>query len=396
VALTARLLFLICWTSGCWAFSFGLGSQVVTHWLKAQECSDTVVGLAHSFYYFGVAVGSCAVPWMTRRFGPTWCATAGMIAAGLTLAAFPWGNDPASWYLLRFLNGWAGAMSLVPLETIVSRDSLPDRKTTNFAFYGVSLVVGGALGTAIGLNVYVPGKTLAFYLGGSVPIAAGLILLRGMGTAPRRIDQPDARSPLGWTRNFLSYGTAWFQGFLEGGMLIFLSLFLIARGFSPEVAGMLMGVTMIGVIVFQVPVAWLADRWGKTPMLLACYAAAALGLLAIPWLSQTLVLALGLFVFGACTGAMYPLGLSRLGDNMPDAALPRAYAWYLAVECVGSLAGAAAMGWGRDQWGEGAMFAVGFAALLVVLAAWLGLQLLLRNRMNAGGLSPDEKRRIAA
>jgi MFS family permease len=179
-------------------------------------------------------------------------------------------------------------------------------------------------------------------------------------------------------------------------MLAFLSLFLIARGFSTEVAGILMGVTMIGVIAFQVPVAWLADRWGKTPMLLVCYAAVALGLLAIPWLSQALVLALGLFIFGACTGAMYPLGLSLLGDNMPEAALPRAYAWYLAIECVGSQAGAAAMGKARDQWGETAMFAVGFAALVVVLAAWLGWQFLLRHRQNAAGQPPKEERGIAA
>ena len=152
-------------------------------------------------------------------------------------------------------------------------------------------------------------------------------------------------------------------------MLAFLSLFLIARGFSTEMAGMLMGVTMIGVICFQVPVAWLADRCGKTPMLLMCYAAVALGLLAIPWLSQSLLLAIGLFVFGACTGAMYPLGLSLLGDNMPEAALPRAYAWYLAIECVGSQAGAAAMGQARDLWGEAAMFAIGFAALVAVLCS---------------------------
>lgn len=150
MALTARLLFLICCTSGCWAFGFGLGSQVVTHWLKAQGCSDTVVGLAHSFYYFGVAAGSCAVPWLTRRFGPVRCATAGMIAAGLTLAAFPLGGGPVAWCLLRFVNGWAGAMCLVPLETIVSRDSLPDKKTTNFAFYGVSLTVGGCSASALG------------------------------------------------------------------------------------------------------------------------------------------------------------------------------------------------------------------------------------------------------
>jgi hypothetical protein len=67
---------------------------------------------------------------------------------------------------------------------------------------------------------------------------------------------------------------------------------------------------------------------------------------------------------------MYPLGLALLGDPASDAGLARRYAWYLAMECVGSQLGAAGMGRARDVWGEGAMFAVGFAAVSLVLAGW--------------------------
>jgi MFS family permease len=393
VTLNARSLLIIGSTSGAWAFSFGLGSQVVSHWLKAQGSSDTVIGLSHSFYYFGLAVASCAVPTLTRRLGSTGCATLGMILAGITLALFPWGGGEGGWYLLRFLNGWAGAMSLVPLETIVSRDSPPDRKTQNFAYYSVSLTIGGALGIGIGLSLYQPGDTLAFYLGGCAPIAAGLMLLV-MLNRPQSTDQHETRVPLGWRTNFLSFGTAWCQGFLEGGMLAFLTLFLLSRGFSESVAGTLMSVTMIGVIAVQVPVSWLADHYGKTPMLLGCYAVVALGLLTIPWLANSIWLAVGLFCFGACTGAMYPLGLSLLGERTPASGLARAYAWYLAIECVGSQVGAAAMGKARDDWGETAMFAVGFAAVVLVLTIWLGLRYF--RRAFVVKQPADEKQRLAA
>ena len=116
-------------------------------------------------------------------------------------------------------------------------------------------------------------------------------------------------------------------------------------------------------------------------MLLACYGVVALGLLAIPWLSNSILLAIGLFCFGACTGAMYPLGLSLLGDRMPESGLARAYAWYLAIECVGSQAGAAIMGKARDDWGEIAMFGVGLAAVVGVLALWLGMRYALGNQI---------------
>ena len=258
MALGARSLAVIGVTSACWAFSFGLGSQAVSHWLKDQGMSDTVIGLAHSFYYFGLAVASCFVPSLTRRLGPVWCTTLGLIWCAVTLAAFPWTGNEIAWYLLRFLNGCGGALSVVPLETIVSRDSAPERKTLNFGCYGVSLTLGGALGIGTAPQFYPLGYALTFGLGGAAAAGACLILLAGLREA-NRTKETSTPTPLAWGENVLSYGTAWSQGFLEGGMLAFLALFLETRGFTTEAAGTLMAVTMIGVILFQVPVSWLAD-----------------------------------------------------------------------------------------------------------------------------------------
>src|SRR5207249_1400729 len=116
------------------------------------------------------------------------------------------------------------------------------------------------------------------------------------------------------------------------------------------------------VILFQVPVSWLADRWGRRPVLLACYAVVLGALGAVPYCPPGACLAGCLFLFGACSGAMYPLGLALLGDRGSAAGLARAYAWYLAMECVGSQMGAAVMGKARDLWGESAMFAIGLGA----------------------------------
>jgi MFS family permease len=347
--------------------------QVISYWLKARNVDDTAIGIAQSFYYFGLAVASCAVPWLTRRMSAQTCAGLGMIGAGVTLGLFPWAGEICGWCLLRFASGWAGAMSLVPLETVVSRDSLPERKTQNFACYAVSLTVGGALGMAVGAHLYVPGDALAFYVGAGAALAGGVGLLSLFHHSPSSAS-PTIPASLDLARNFLSYGAAWSLGFLEGGMLVFLPLFLVGRGFSEENAGMLMGVTTLGVIFFQIPVSWLADRLGKTPMLLSCYAAVAIGLLAIPWLSHGVALAAGLFCFGACSGAMYPLGLALLSDRVPPGNLARAYAWYLAIECVGSQAGAALMGKARDIWSETAMFHVGLVTVASVFALWLGVR----------------------
>jgi MFS family permease len=370
-------LFLICLASACWALSFGLGSQVISHWLRANGHSDGSIGLNHATYYLGLALASVLVPALMRRWGAA-CAAVGLIVTGVSLGLFPWAGSLAGLFGLRLVNGAAAGLSLIPLETLISRASAPEQRTRNFGFYAVALTLTGAVGIWAGLHLYRPGGTLAFYLGSAFPLAAGLMLLAWL---PRSIPEAAAAAPVAvdLERHFLSFGTGWSQGFLEGGMLAFLSFFLISLGMSADAAGALMGVVMAGVILFQIPVSWLADRLGKVPVLLGCYAVVIFGLVAVPMCGTMPALALCLFAFGACSGALYPLGLSLLGEGVPESGLARLYAWYMAVECIGSQMGAAAMGKARDWWGEKAMFAAGLAAVVLVLLAWLALRALTRQ-----------------
>lgn len=390
--LSARSLFFICWTVANWAFSFGLGSQLVSHWLHSQGQSDTVIGYGHAFYYLGMAVASFAAPLAMRWLGAIRCVTMGLILTGVTLAIFPWSEHEGVWYVLRCLNGWGGALCVIPFETLVSRDAPPAMKTRYFAYYGVAITLGGALGFVLTPPLGEASYPLAFLIGGIVCVVAAFTLVLGMLGISAHSDFEIERTPLAWRANFLAYATAWCQGFLEGGMVAFLQLFLIWRGFDNDDAGILMGVTTVGVIFFQVPVSWLADRYGKTPILLLCYAVVAFCLLTIPVLSHLVVLAAILFTFGACTGAMYPLGLSLLGDRIPASGLARAYAWFLIVECVGSVAGAAVMGHARDDWGETSMFAIGFLCLLAVLMLALLLRVSDRRSESAGELDTQTHR----
>jgi MFS family permease len=380
----ARTLLLIAATSAAWAFSFGVGSQVISHWLRDHGASNTVIGLNHSAYYLGLAAASLAVPAVVRRLG-TRAAALGMIVSGLVLIFFPFAGGMAGWFVLRFVNGGASALALIPLETLVSQQSPPQSRSRNFSFYAVALTLGGAVGLSTGLALYEIGAALAFMTAGVSPLVAGAVLAFRLGGS--RLADADGGGALGWLKHFLSFGTAWYQGFLEGGMLAFLSLYLVATGVSPDAAGLLMGATLVGVIALQVPVAWAADRVGTRPILLACYAGVAGSLLATPRLESWTALAGCQFVFGACSGAMYPLGLAMLGGPRDAGQTARAYSWYLALECVGSQMGAAVMGQARDWWGEASMFAVGVGAMAVVFVPWLALSAV---RRRAAGSATDQ------
>ncbi len=370
---SVRLLWLMCLASASWAFSFGLGTQVITHWLNGF-CTNTIIGLNHSTYYLGIALASLAAPKLLRCWGRH-TAVLGLMLCGLTLAVFPLGGNLACWFGLRFLNGVGSALTLISLETCISFSSPPEQRTRNFGFYAVSLTLAGAIGIWTGLHLYTPGHSLPFLAGGLSALAGGLIIMCGP-LWPGEPQENSAPVPLDLRGNFLSFGTAWCQGFLEGGMLAFLSLYLLSLGLSADAAGGLMTVTMVGVILFQVPVSWLGDRLGLIPTLLGCYGVVLASLMVVPCCVPSVWLVVSLFLLGACSAAMYPLGLGLLGARVPEAGLAKAYAWYLAMDCLGSQVGSAAMGQARDWWGQAAMFPVGAAALLLVLASWSALNLL--------------------
>jgi MFS family permease len=372
--LNTRALVVLCLASAAWAFSFGLGAPLASLWLKDTGYDWDTVGYNTGVYYLGIALAAVFVPRLMRCLGPN-CIVLGCLASALTVAVFPYSESLAGYFLARFANGIAAAMTLIPLETYINRDSRPEHRSRNFGFYALSIALGWALGTVVGEDMYTASPRLAFILGGVAATAAGVLIRRWLPAFADQEEERQGHAPLEFKRNILSFGSAWSQGFLEGGMVAFLALYLRdCLGLALERVGELTGGIMIGVIVFQVPVAWCADRLGRSRMLLACYAVVGVGLCLLPFCGDSIWLAVWLFLVGACSGAFYPLGLAILGERLPAACLARANAWFLAINCVGSLMGPSIMGEIMEWLGMRAMFGAGLAAILLVLAVRLVLR----------------------
>jgi MFS family permease len=397
-----RSLAVLCLCAASWAFNFGLGAPLASLWLRdAHEVGtlpglsaialflggvDTVIGVNTGIYYLGIAVAAPLVPGMMRRWGRG-CPAAGMVASGLAVACLPWAGHIGVWFFLRFFHGIAGAMSLVPLETYVNRHSPSEHRARNFGFYAFAVALGWALGNLVGLEMYVDTPDLTMLIGGLAGILACGIFLGFLSwpAEPPVERRRTARIPL--RRHFLPYGSAWSQGFLEGGMVAFMAVYLLFLGLSENRVSWLTSGIMIGVILFQVPVAWLADRLGRTAVLLGCYAVAGLGLACLPWCGDSIWLVIWLFMVGACSGAFYPLGLAILGEELPASQLARASAWYLGINCCGSLIGPVLSGKAMDLFGKSAMFVAGLAALAAVILGWVVTRLGREKTVRADALA---------
>jgi MFS family permease len=365
-----RHLVVLCLSSAGWAFSFGLGAPLASLWLHEAGLSAKLVGLNTSFYYFGIALASPVIPWLMARFNRG-CLVAGMVVDALTTALFPWTQSLLGWFLLRLAGGVATAMSLIPMETRVNHNAPPQRRARDFGVYAFSVALGIALGMLAGLLLYPLAPRLAFTLGGLVTLLAAVFAWVSLPAQGCPVEVGTSSAGLVLHHNLLSLGTAWSQGFLEGGMLTFLSIYLLGLGHSEAVVSGMMGGLFLGVVLIQIPIACLADRLGRLQVLLACHLILLGGLGCLPFCTHISVLTAWLFVVGASCAALYPLGLAVLGERVPPPSMARANAWYLACNCAGSLSGPVLVGLAIDLFGPRAQFAAGAGA--VVLVVVLGL-----------------------
>jgi MFS family permease len=364
-----RSLLLISLASVGWAFGFGLMAPLASLWMHHAGCNFNVIGLNTSLYYGGVALASPFVPLLMRR-GNRWCVTLGMILDGVVTILFPWVSGVWVWGLLRLLGGIGTALSLIPLETLVNHNAPHDRRARDFGVYAVAVALGIGLGAGVGLPLYALAPRLTFLLGGVLILLAVVPGWWGVPSSCATEEDEGGRLRLAAAEGVLSLGTAWAQGFLEGGTLTFLSLYLLHIGYDESGSSGLMSGLFLGVVLAQLPTAWLADRIGRLGILIGCHAVVIAGLACLPWVTHPLGVGVWLFLLGASCGALYPLGLALLGERVPRAALARANAWYLACNCAGSLSGPVVMGRAIDAFGFGGLFGTGVIAVVLVLAGW--------------------------
>ena len=352
---------LCCWG---WAFGYGLEFPLASRYLEDHGQGEAFIGANTSTHFIGILLTGLIAPWLLARLGRKAIAL-GLVLTGLSIALFPWG-DPVSWFLFRFLSGAGGVLALLGLETLINLSGNEQGRARQFALYAMAIGGGFAAGACTGLNVYPFSPRLGFLLGGCVTALAAICVF-GLPTYPCLPNEKmgKCRAP------FLCLGSAWSQGFLEAGMLAFIPIYLRAEGVSDGVVGMLIAVMLVGILVLQWPIGWLGDHIGRESTLVGCFVLVALGLGLLSFSPTGITLMVLLVGVGVGSGAFYPLGLALLGERLPPVFVPRANAWYLAINAAGSLVGPAVTGPMMQYVGQSALFWVGGIVVLGVLLVWL-------------------------
>ncbi len=133
------------------------------------------------------------------------------------------------------------------------------------------------------------------------------------------------------------------------------------------------GTVLSGNILFQIPIGMWADRADRRLVLLVCALTGLVGILAIPFVTHSLVLfAPTLFIFGGVVVGLYTVGLTLLGERFKGADLASANAAFVMMYSIGALVGPPLSGAAMDLWDPHGLILsmAGLCGLYVLVAGW--------------------------
>lgn len=348
---------------------YGIAFPLLSLWLQARGASSLRIGVMASLVWVAMSAGIVAAPFLMRRYGPARTVLQGMVASALACAFM--GNVPqVAWLILCPLLGWGFGLRWIGNESWLYSIVPEGRRGLVVGVHetviGLSMLVGPLL--IGGLGVYSPA---AFWCAGVFCLLATLPLWPARASAGLGHLQAEVpRITAGQVLRGLWAHPVW-VGFWAGVTdTAALSLFVVVaqdHGIQTStVAGML---TVFGItgLVMQVPLGWLADRFGTRSAILVCslFALAGAGLTLAAPLAPILMLTLAAGCFGVLGSGLLTLAMVLASQARGDIRLSMSQA-SLAFT-VGSALGPALVGALMNSYGPVAYpwALAGAAALLI-------------------------------
>lgn len=325
--------------------SYSLSAPLIAMSLAASGHSGSYIGLNAAMHALGVLLIAPVMPTLAARFGARTLAVAALVVTAVVLAAFARVTDVAWWFPMRVLLGMAAEVLFVMSETWTNVLSTEQARGRTMAVYTAALSLGMVLGPAM---LSVLGVGAGAYLAGAViALAAVAFILPPWVVAPQR-SVPERAQPIRYMRLApIALATTVLNAGVETAGLSFISLYATQLGWSEARAMQLISVLMLGAIVLQLPIGWLADKVNKRRLVLALASISAVTALFWPFaLRETWLAFAVVFVWGGLFVGIYTVMLAMVGSRFQGNDLVGVYAvmglaWGLGALVGPTLAGVA-------------------------------------------------------
>ena len=320
--------------------STGLTIPLVSLLLSQRGVASDWLGIAAAMPAVGMLLASLCAHRLSKHLANKTLLlfASGLSALSILAIAF---SDSLPWLMAwRFLMGVGCGLLVVLGETWVNVISAPQWRGRCVAAYATMYTLCQVAGPSVlawfGSNAVWP-LWIAFacnVLGFALLLPSKCEMAVGEDTGKHSM------TPLAVIRFAPAVILAIFTfAFFDTAMLALLPLYGLQYGLSEQTAVLAVSVLFIGDALFQMPLGWLADRFGAKRVHSYCARFFIVFLLVLPWAMSSMALWLVLLLLGASAGGLYTLGLIRVGGRFEGQDLVAANAAIGIVWGVGSLTG---------------------------------------------------------
>jgi MFS family permease len=352
----------------------GAGMPLVPLALEQQGHDKLTIGIVSAAWPVGMLAFGTRIPQLASRLGAVPAIIGAVVAGALLSVAYTVTSGPVAWAILSFLHGVVGGVPWVVSEIWMNVVAEEKHRGRIMGLYGGMVALGMALGPVVLqlTGVYGP---LPFLVCAGLSLLVALPLLPHWSTAPRiRIDAAG-----GWTAVVVLAPLALFMAFAcglgEQVAFSFLPVYAVGAGVSAETGALWLSVFVMGNVVLQWPIGWLADHADRRLVLAGCTLVSTLLVIALPLVpAQSPGVIAVVMLWGGISFAIYPVGLALLGQSFRGGDMARANTAFSLIYILGGLLGRPLTGAAMDTFGDrglGWTLAVFYlAAALATLVAW--------------------------
>jgi MFS family permease len=335
------------------AYSAGLLYPAIALMLEARGVSPDRIGLNTAMVGVGVIVSACFLPRLTERYGGWPLLFIGAVGAcaalfAMTLSYSFWGWVAARFMLGVFINGL-----YVIGEAWVNAIAGEEKRGRTIAIYTTVMGSAFAAGPASLPLIGIEGNAV-FYAVIAVTLLSILPMIGLRHRDPLRGDTGTGGARQARFGPVLRGGAVMLAavlafGLMDGATLGLMPVYAVGLGLQGEAAALPLTVLVVGAVIFQFPVGWIADRWGPRQVLPVCAGLCAAGGLSLPFLAIDSLAAYGLLaVWGGASFALFTVSLVLIGRRFKGPELSAASAALTMMWGLGAILG---------PWGAGAAMA---------------------------------------
>lgn len=334
--------------------TYSLSAPLIAMTLVARGYSSVFIGANAAMHAIGVLLAAPLLPGMAARLGARTLTALALMLAGLLMFLFWLWPAVWIWFPLRIALGASAEALFVMSETWTNVLSDEQTRGRTMAIYTAALSLGMVLGpmllSLIGVN------NLAFIVGAIIAIAAVVFVIPPWVIAPAK-SQPERAQPLRYLKLApIAIATTVLNAGVETAGLSFIALYATGMGWNEDRAMQLISTLMLGAIVLQLPIGWLADKMDKRRLALILAWISAITALLWPFALKDIPLAFAMvFVWGGLFVGIYTVMLAMVGGRFQGNDLVGVYA-------VMGLA-----------WGAGALIGPSVAGVAMLGSAQFGL-----------------------